>query len=131
LIGAKVQCSNCQKTCSANAECYGSCPLCIGGSCAALVPSTAEWNVSPNNTLLQDLMYTSSGVYFTLNFKTGKHSSTLQILSQDCETNILALPYPVFTYESPVIQNINDKEQSVSYTVRCNVTSLKRSNIYD
>jgi hypothetical protein len=105
--------------------------LCIGGSCASLVPTAAEWAVSPNNTLLQDLTYTNSGVTFTLNFKTGKHSSTIQLLSQDCATNISALAYPVFSYESPIIQIINDQEQSVSYTVICNITSLKRSNIYD
>jgi surface protein len=103
-------------------------------TCAAplqTTPSTAEWAVSPNATLLQDLMYTSSGVSFTLNFKTGKFPSKLQLLSQDCTTNISALTYPVFAYDSPVVNAINAKEQSVSYAVRCNITSLKRSNIYD
>jgi hypothetical protein len=76
-------------------------------------------------------MYTGSGASFTLNFKTGKRPSTLQLLSQDCATNISAHTYPVLTYDSPFIQIINDKEQSVSYAVRCNMTSLKRSNIYD
>jgi hypothetical protein len=76
-------------------------------------------------------MYTNSGLFFTLNFITGKRSSTLQLLSQDCTTNILALTYPVFTYESPVIQIINDTDQSVTYAVTCNITSLERSNIYD
>jgi hypothetical protein len=55
----------------------------------------------------------------------------LQLLSQDCTANIFALPYPVFTYKSPVVQIINDKNQSVTYAVRCNITSLLRSNIYD
>jgi hypothetical protein len=119
-----------------NAACYGSCSQCIGGACTAptqsvLIPSSAEWIVSPSNPLLEDLEYTSSGVSFTLNFKTGKHSSMLQLLSQDCATNISALTDPVFIYSNPVIQSINDNEQSVSYTVRCSITSLKTSNIYD
>jgi surface protein len=134
LIAAQAQCSNCQNICTSNANCYGSCPECIGGQCAAplqTIPSSTEWVVIANNTLLQGLLYTSSGVLFTLNFKTGKHPMTLQLLAQDCATSIAALTFPVFTYETPVIQIINDKEQSVSYAVRCNITSLKRSNIYD
>jgi hypothetical protein len=123
LAKASINRRNCNLKCESQTEKPSAKPSRKPSANPSHRPSTKQF--------LQNLMYTNSGLSFTLNFNTGKRPSTLQLLSQDCTANIFALPYPVFTYKSPVVQIINDKNQSVTYAVRCNITSLLRSNIYD